>query len=257
MNAVQWWANQPDWIRWPLYLAGAAGAGLWLYVLWLYRPHLGPGLAFTLAAPVPGADPELAALVAGRLRHGLTPDGHTDEATRWDRLDAAGWTPGTGGTGLADVARVLPRIAPDGAGASVDWSPAEVDALVGQSPDMTADAVAHARAVESEVRAEVAARLDAERAHDAFTDAEAGTWWELASIELDRMCAARIAKFAAACDVILAPWQARAAALMLATREYPIVFAVPAAAPARPIKPATGRRARRNRKRIHQGKDPR
>lgn len=31
-----------------------------------------------------------------RMRVGMTPDGHTDEATRWARQDAAGWTPGGG-----------------------------------------------------------------------------------------------------------------------------------------------------------------
>lgn len=45
------------------------------------------------------------------MRAGLTPDGHTSVETRYDRLDAAGWIPGTGGTGLP--AEVTPSDADD------------------------------------------------------------------------------------------------------------------------------------------------
>jgi hypothetical protein len=34
------------------------------------------------------------------VRHGLTPNGHVDVSSRWVALDAAGWVPGTDGTGL-------------------------------------------------------------------------------------------------------------------------------------------------------------
>lgn len=113
------------------------------------------------AAGVPGwvtQSVPLTVETAERVRAGLTPDGHTSVETRYDRLDAAGWTPGTDGTGLpADVA---PDVAPDGQGATADWSPRTTAEAVGQSPDMTDEALARVREIEATVRAEVVARLD-------------------------------------------------------------------------------------------------
>jgi hypothetical protein len=124
---------------------------------------------------VDGYDAELEAAAAReRMRHGLTPDGHVSVESRYAALDAAGWTPGTDGNGLPAA------VEPDGQGATADWSPKAVAELVGQSDDMTDEALARAHAIEAEVRAEVVARLDAADAPpvvevkgiDDFTDDE-------------------------------------------------------------------------------------
>jgi hypothetical protein len=71
-------------------------------------------------------------------------------------------------------------IAPTGEGATVDWSPSATAAAVGQSDDMTDEAIERAKQIEAEVRAEVIARLDAAdtppaievKGIDDFTDTE-------------------------------------------------------------------------------------
>lgn len=125
------------------------------------------------AAGVPGwvtSSVPLTVETTERVRAGLTPDGHTDIGTRYDRLDAAGWTPGTDGTGLPNIITTdtagnryingRADIAPDGQGATADWSPRTTADAVGQSPDMTDEALARVREIEATVRAEVVARLD-------------------------------------------------------------------------------------------------
>lgn len=139
-------------------------------------------------------------------------------------------------------------------GATVDWSPKASVADAGESGDLSAAAVARAKLVETEVRLDVAARLEAADAREELTIAEAGTAWELASIELDRICAAGVARFAEACGRILEPWQEHVVALQLAAVHPQHRETVTPAPPVWPARPATGKRARRDRKRINQGK---
>jgi hypothetical protein len=128
------------------------------------------------------------------------------------------------------------------AGATEGWSPMASTTAAGPSEDMTAAAVEHARDVDALVRVEVAERLDLEHRQAEHAAAEAGTDWAMAVIDLDRRLDRTLSAFATQTGRILSAWPD--------TAQWPVV--VPVAD--RPVRPATGKRARRDRKRVHQGK---
>lgn len=69
-----------------------------------FDPPAGVDPAAVIASLRRDAQPVWSDEIRDRVRAGLTPDGHTSVETRYDRLDAAGWTPGTDGTGLPEDA---------------------------------------------------------------------------------------------------------------------------------------------------------
>lgn len=127
-------------------------------------------------------------------------------------------------------------------GATENWSPKAETVQAGLADDVTAEAVEHARDIEAVVRVEVAERLDLEQRRAELTLAESRTDFEMAAIDLDRRLGAVLARFDAA--------MARGRSAWPDTAQWPVV--VPTAP--RPVRPATGKRARRDRKRLNQGK---